>query len=180
LPDFLHLVDKLGQAFLSQAVGHLQLVEQRLALRIALPPSSHQVAQELYIGAHLPQLVAQMPVALRVRHLAGNGRFRLGHVATRGQKAKAFVRVALIGRGVGVDKVPARHTFLAVEARPAAVADGAFEQGGTRIALLLALRNTTKRMNLLLRCVTSKVASTYKNLGRQKLLLTPEINPDPE
>jgi hypothetical protein len=91
--------------------------------------------------------------------LPGNGRFRLGHVATRGQQAKAFVRVALIGRGVGVDKVPARHTFLAVEASPAAVADRAFEQGGTHIALLMALRNTRKQMQLLSRCVTSKVAS---------------------
>ncbi len=70
MPDFLHLVDKLGQALLSQTVGHLQLAEQRLALRIALPPPSHQVAQELYIGAHLSQLVAQMPIAQRVRHLA--------------------------------------------------------------------------------------------------------------
>jgi hypothetical protein len=70
LPDFLHLVDKLGQALLSQTVGNLQLAEQGLALRIALPSPSHQVAQELYIGAHLPQLVAQMPVAQRVRHLA--------------------------------------------------------------------------------------------------------------
>ncbi len=70
MPDFLHLVYKLGQALLSQTVGHLQLAEQGLALRIALPSPSHQVAQKFYIGAHLPQLVAQMPVAQRVRHLA--------------------------------------------------------------------------------------------------------------
>jgi hypothetical protein len=69
LPDFLHLVDKLGQALLSKTVGHLQLAEQGLALRIALPSPSYQVAQKFYIGAHLPQLVAQMPVAQRVRHL---------------------------------------------------------------------------------------------------------------